>query len=105
MKVFVLNTPVLTEFGRYDFKKITLEEARAIIKDGFISAVGHKGAAEFLTKIFGIEIPYNRVPIHMGVGDIAVVLRVLVRLPEGKILSAEEIDSIPYELGLLERIG
>jgi hypothetical protein len=46
----------------------------------------------------------NRVAIQMQPGDRAIVFRLLTRLPEGVVLSAEELTALPFELGLLERV-
>lgn len=105
MAVYVLNTPVLTSYGRYVFTKITPEEAKSVLTNGFISAVGHEGTAKVLSTILGIPVPTNRVAITMQPGDRAIVFRLLTRLPEGKVLSEEELKVLPYELGLLERVG
>jgi hypothetical protein len=41
----------------------------------------------------------------MHPGDKAIVFQVLQRLPEGKVLSEEELKAVPYRLGLLEMEG
>lgn len=102
--IYILNTPVLTNWGKYSFRKITVAEAKALLSQGFISAVGHKGTAEILSEVLGVEIPENRVQIVMNQGDVALVFRLLKRLPEGVVLSKEELEALPYELGILERI-
>ena len=104
MAVYVMNSPVITNFGVFEFRKATPDEARELLKGGFVSAVGHEASAHLLSKILGIEIPYNRVAIRMQKGDVAVVLWLLQRLPEGKILSDEEISKIQYELGILKML-
>lgn len=83
--------------------KISPEEARALLSDGFVSAVGHEGTARLMSGIIAVDIPYNRVPIYMLPGDKAVVLWLLDRPDEGYVYSAEELRDIPCELGLLER--
>lgn len=41
----------------------------------------------------------------MAPGDAALILRIKTRLPEGKLLTDEEIAAVPYELAWLERRG
>ena len=102
MPTFVLNTPVITEYGRYGFRKSDISEVKELLLQGFTSAVGHEATASLMSELTGINIPVNRVAIKMQPGDIAVVFRLLTRLPEGKVLSLDEIAKIPYELGILE---
>ena len=103
--LYLLNTPILTEYGEYSFKKISKEEAIEEMGYGFVSAIGHEGTANLMSQLTGMTIPVNRVAIKMQPGDKAVVFRVLTRLPEGKVLSYEELSQIPYEFGLLQRLG
>ena len=104
--IYLLNSPVLTGYGRWKFEgPISVEQAAGLLKGGFISAIGHPGAAEFLSRLLGIEVPVNRIMAQMEPGDRAVVLRLKQRLPEGKVLSVEEMEGFPFELGLLTRLA
>lgn len=104
MVVYILNSPVLTDWGRYDFEPATLSEVKALMRNGYVSAVGHEATAMFLSKLTGSLIPVNRVPITMRSGDVAIVFRVMTRLPEGRVLSEEEMQAIPYSLGILRKL-
>ncbi|GAB6267362.1 MAG: hypothetical protein STSR0002_01020 [Smithella sp.] len=101
---YILNTPILTDYGTYRFEKISLEEARKMAK-GAMSAVGHEGAAKALSVLLGIAIQTNRQKVALQPGDSALVFKILERLPEGAVLSAEETLNMPYEFGRLERIS
>jgi len=103
-RTYVLNTPVLTSYGCYDFWKITIEDVLNILRKGFISAIGHEATAQVMSRVVGIPIPTARIAITMGVGDIAVVFRLLERLPEGKVLSEKELEALKWEFGLLVRM-
>lgn len=100
---YILNTPILTSFGTYDFLPLTREQAKAWLHRGeFTSAVGHKPTAEIMTELFGVTVPFNRVSITMRAGDEALVFSLRVRLPEGKVLSKQEIDGeTDFKLGVL----
>jgi len=104
---YIFNTPVLTSHGVYRFSKITLDEAVAFLREGnWKSSVGHQAAADLLTQLSGVPIPLNRVRNEMEPGDVALVLRLLRRLPEGvSVVDMEELRMTPHEYCLLERIG
>jgi hypothetical protein len=102
MKKYILNTSILTDYGVFDFSKISLDEAKAFVSDGiFESAVGHQATAEVMTDLLGIKIPNTRMPIKMASGDKALVFKLTERLPEGKILTKEELLGLKFELGIL----
>lgn len=102
--IYLLNTPVLTAYGNYRFTgPLDVEEARELVDEDVTSAIGHQGAADFLSRLLGIEIPVKRITIAMEAGDRALILRLKGRLTAGKLLSAKEMEDFPFELGLLER--
>ena len=104
--VAILNTSILTADGTYVMCTIGIDEARELVGNGnFISAVGHEATAQVLTTLFGVKIPVNRIMFEQQPGQKAVVFKLNGRLPEGKVLSVEDIESIGYSLKLLERIA
>ncbi len=82
-----------------------VERARELVRGGFVSAVGHPASAQFLAAQLGVEVPLNRVAIERQPGDRAVVLRLKGRLPEGAVLTAEQMRDLPFELALLTRLA
>lgn len=102
MTIYLLNAPILTSYGYWNFTgPLPVVYAKSKIKDGFTSAIGHQASADFLAQLLGVPVPMNRVAITMQAGDKALVLRIKTRLPEGKLLTNEEIKTMPYELGWL----
>jgi hypothetical protein len=77
-------------------RRITVDEARKLLSDGFISAVGHPSTAQLLTELLGTEVPVNRIAVQLKSGDIGVHFVLRERLPEGKVLSKEELAKLDY---------
>jgi hypothetical protein len=103
MTVYVLNSPVCTGWGVFSFRPVGIEEAKRLLTEGFVSAIGHEATAKALSKLLGMAIPLNRVAVRMEPGDKAIVFRLLKRIEEGRVLSSvAEIEEVGYELGLLE---
>ncbi|MEN9847348.1 MAG: hypothetical protein RL368_88 [Pseudomonadota bacterium] len=103
--LYVLNTPILTEYGDWQFTgPLDLAEVKQLLQQPFTSAVGHQGAADFLTTLLDISVPLNRISIRMQAQDQAIVLKLKSRMPEGIILSKDDMMALDFELGLLTRI-
>jgi hypothetical protein len=104
MVVYILNAPILTNYGEWKFTgPIGIDQARKYLSQGFESAIGHVASAQFLSQLLGIEIAMSRISVAMEAGDSALILRIMARLPEGQVLSVQEMSAIPYELGWLQR--
>jgi len=101
--VLILNCAIITAHGNYDYQPITVSYAQNAIKNGFVSAVGHEATAKILSEILEVKIPQNRIQAKQEIGQEAIVFAMNQRIPEGKILSREEIEQIGYSLNLLSR--
>jgi hypothetical protein len=104
MKIAILNTSILTSYGCYDYRKISVEDAKKLVATGFESYVGHQSTCDVLKQLLDIEVPMNRQQYSQKVGESALVFKLKGRPEEGKILSAEEIEAIGYEFGILEHM-
>jgi len=107
--LYILNTLITPiNFDHTDqlvvrFQKISLEEAREILKkEEWKSVVGHEGTAKLLSELLGLEIPFNRETVYFKRGDKAIHFFLKQRLPEGAVLSKEEIEKLEYWLVLSE---
>jgi len=66
------------------------------------SAVGHASTAQVLSSLLEKEVPTNRINIKINKNDVLVVFQLLTRLEEGRVLTAEEVASLPYKFYLVE---
>ena len=71
------------------------------------SALGHQGAVDAFNALgfFDGQLRLNRVPATMKRGDVAIALKVIGRLPEGKVLTLQELEEIGFEFYLIRHIG
>ncbi len=100
---FSLNMISAYAISEIRIRKLQISEVRDLLmKEEFVSAIGHKATAEFLSKLLGIEIPMNRIMLKLGISDKILVFQLGVRLEEGKVLSEDEIRNIPYEFYVIE---
>jgi len=103
--VVLFNGPICTTTGLYRVTLLDVEEAKELIQTfGFVSAVGHHGSAEVLSRVLEAEVPMNRIEYSQKIGQKAIALKLKIRPPEGLILSASEMAQIGFELLLLERL-
>jgi hypothetical protein len=108
-QLILLNTSILTSFGTYVYKPITLEEAQELVKEfqrkgkTIQSAIGHQATAELLSSLLEVAVAANRVEYRQTTKDAALIFKLKGRPPEGKVLSREELEEIGYGFGLLTR--
>ena len=94
------------------FTEIDLDTVKKIInnyKGNVISAIGHEGTAKVLSELTGFDIKANRINVILDRETALIVFQILERLPEGKILTKEEIEQLMnngkikfYEVELIE---
>jgi hypothetical protein len=100
MTTYLLNafsTTMLPEGGVVEFENL----AAPPMLGTFVSAVGHEGTAMVFSDILGVKVEPARVMVTLQPGDVAIVGQIAnfflmnSRLPEGKVLSAEELRDFP----------
>jgi len=103
--LYVFNTAIIPiDWNQRDaatvrLRRITPEEARELVKKNeFVSAVGHEATAEVLSRLLGVRVPFNRAAVYMQPGDEGIHFVLRTRLPEGKVLSEEELAKLDYWL-------
>lgn len=110
-KVFLFNTTIVTglppgyEPASYMIHRINAGMARDIMDSAteVVSAIGHDASAAALGAILGRPVAVNRIAAVQGVGEAAICLKLRGRLPEGQILTIEEMEAIGFDLYLMVR--
>ena len=103
--LYILNTSILPSFGTYRYRALSIDKARELVKkEKFESAIGHEATAKILSGLLEVEVPVNRQAINMSEGDKAIVFKLLIRPPEGKVYTEEELRTLPFVMGLLEKL-
>jgi len=77
--------------------------ARMLVQNSpFESAVGHEATARVYTQLLGVEVKAERKAIKVRPGDAVLVGQLGQRLPEGRVLSKEELEALPIQWILVE---
>ena len=102
--LYLFSTTIMPNEGTFKNQKVSLEKAGEILQSGDnyhyqgVSALGHQGAADAFNACFpSLNCEVNRVPAIMHPRDEAIALKVLGRLPEGQILTKEELEKVGYD--------
>jgi hypothetical protein len=97
MTVYLANAfslSMLTPPTTVKVLEVGVEDAKSILRDGFTSAIGHDSTAKIVSLQLGMPVSVNRVSVKLETGDVIVVYQLLTRLPEGKVLSEDEMKQV-----------
>lgn len=89
------------------FVRITLDVARKLVEFALqngiqiYSVVGHEALATLLSRLLGINVPFNREFYVMKPNDIILICSILERLPLGADLSLQELEE-KYRQGKIQ---
>lgn len=106
MRIALLNTAIMTEFGEYSYRPIDVENAKRLIESrGFESYIGHPSTAEIMSSILGVRVSICRSEYKQQGGMTALVFKLNTRLDTPRELTLDEIEEIGYTLGTLTRVA
>jgi hypothetical protein len=106
--VYLLNALIVPiDFERFPkvtvkIRKASIEEVRQLLQNDFVSAVGHQATADLLTSLLHIPVQFNRVAIKAAPGDVLIHFVLKTRVPEGKVLTLEELLELPFDFAISE---
>lgn len=101
--IAVLNTSILPSGVDLAAVVVTIDPdiARRLAATGVRSHVGHESTAQIASAVLGVPVPMDRTPWAPIDAPLAIVIQLRGRPPEGRILTAEEIEAIGYDVRLL----
>jgi hypothetical protein len=106
--LYLFNTTIMPNEGTFTNRKVTEAEVRQILRrfsNNFTSAIGHQATADAFNSLFAVGVEVNRIPATMAEGDEAIALKIMGRLPEGQILTTEELNKIGFEFYHIRRLA
>ena len=74
-------------------RKLSAKEAERYLRNS-VSVLGHEGTVKLLNELFGLNLKVNRVNYVANENDKLVVVQLNERLPEGKVLSLDEMKEM-----------
>jgi len=108
MTVYIANAfslSMLTPPSTIKVTEVTVDDVKRILSSEFVSAIGHEATAKIISSQLGISVQVNRVSIQLKAGDVLVVFQLLSRLPEGKVLTEDEMKQVPAKWFLVSTQG
>lgn len=117
--LYIFNTTIVPNEGLFVNQKISILEVQHLLDSyrkssdsefqgevQFTSAIGHQGSADVFNCLFPeLQVEVNRMQAILQPGDQAICLKLKGRLPEGAILTMEELEEVGYEFYLLTNLG
>lgn len=111
-KVVFANFPFVSSDGTFEYKTVSLQEAKEVIYTSYKwdSAIGHQATADVVSELFSNELlgqkcPVNRINYCQEINDVVIVVKLNQRQQEGAILDRETLEKIGYTIGILRRLS
>jgi len=102
INVFSINMlnefPVNITIDRIDKDEFCLNLEMRSEEGELVNAIGHDSTVNLVNKLCEVQLQKNRIEVKMQKGDTALIIMIAERLPEGKVLSNEEIEDM-YKQG------
>jgi hypothetical protein len=87
-------------------REITADEVKKLLSSSeFESAIGHESTASYLGRLLGVEVRAERKQVTLTPNVILIVFQLTGRLPEGKVLTEEELRQLQYKFFVVEVVG
>lgn len=79
---YILNSSVITSFGKFDYRKAPISEAKSWLSGGgWENTIRYQETCDAFESLFSVRLSSNPKTIKMNVGDEALVFRLV--FPKG----------------------
>ena len=108
---YVMNSAVMTTPGEYEYKRLTIDDAKKWLRLGaFQSAIAYEATAEAMAVLLDCRPSVNRHHVKMEVGDETLVFRITMSVTRYETMLQHRDISPDFvannaEIGLMRRIG
>jgi len=75
-------------------RRISVEEARQMLGNGFTPVMGHENTARAASRVLGVEAKLNRVSLKLRHGDVLIVFQLITNRAPTRELSDEEVNEL-----------
>jgi hypothetical protein len=108
-KLVINNAFSLTMLQHFDYVKVVVQRlSRDEVKRKIdeivkrpdyevVLAIGHESTARLVSQLLGFEVPMNRIQVSLDYRTELLVFQLRTRLPEGRILSEEELKQVAFD--------
>jgi len=87
---------MISQSSDVSFEAISSEEFCKNVSDS-VNAIGHDGTVSLINTLCNTQLKTNRVMVHVQPTDVIYVINVSTRLPEGKVLTYDELEQLLHE--------
>jgi len=84
-------------------RKLSADQVCQKLQGSFVSVVGHEATAQFLSELFGVYIPFNRLNLKFEENDVVIVAQYTKGRLNGEPAIFKSDDFSFYEVKILER--
>lgn len=107
---YILNSSVITSFGKFDYRKASIPEAKSWLSGGgWENTIRYQETCDAFESLFSVRLSSNPKTIKMNVGDEALVFRLVFKGfrpdPSKKGRMSREFILNNCEIGILSRIA
>ena len=102
--VTILSNSCLTEFGTYNFSKITSDDADRFVNSGIISVIKDELTAQIISILLDMDCGVYTGKYSQAIGTTALIFTLNGTIKKDVVITKELIEKTGYSWALLERL-